>query len=249
MRPLTAAELLQVWEAGLKQPILERTFSLLATACSSNAQDMGHLSIGERDARLLQLREWTFGSRLQNIVKCPQCGELIEWDSSTHDLHLQPISSDQAPRTFELEKDSLHIRFRLPDSFDVAAVVAGSAQGTRHSESANGKTILESCVLEIKDDEGKSHVLSDDIRELLNDRMAAADPQANIQMKLGCPNCSHQWEAVFDIVSFLWSEVDNWARRILHDVCLLARAFGWSERDILNMSSRRRQLYLQMIGK
>jgi hypothetical protein len=250
LRPLHTTELLRVWEAGLKQPILEKTFSLLATACSSNAQDMGHLSIGERDARLLQLREWTFGSRLQNIVKCPVCRALVEWESSTSELHLQPITSDPTPRTFDLERDSLHIRFRLPDSFDIAQAATRSvAKGASSSDTETSKAVLEGCILEMSDQVRKSPELSEEIMTLLSDRMAVEDPQANIQIQLSCPNCSHRWEAIFDIVSFLWSEIDNWAKRILHEVYLLARAFGWSEGDILEMSARRRHLYIQMIGK
>jgi len=241
LRPLTATELLQVWETGLKQSILEKTFSLLAKAClASDPQAMGYLSIGERDARLLQLREWTFGSRLRNIIKCTQCNEFIEWESNTSELYLQPISPDLSVRTFEIEKDSLHIRFRLPDSFDILRAT---------SKREESKTILENCILEVSDKDRKTSDLTEDIWMLLNDRMAAEDPQANIRINLSCPTCSHQWEAVFDIVSFFWAEIDNWATRILHEVYLLARAFGWSERDILNMSSRRRQLYIQMISK
>ena len=65
---------------------------------------------------------------------------------------------------------------------------------------------------------------------------------------LNCADCGHRWVSAFDIVSFLWSEIDNWAKRLLREVCALATALGWREADILAMSAQRRQLYLQIIG-
>jgi hypothetical protein len=79
-------------------------------------------------------------------------------------------------------------------------------------------------------------------------RMAEADPQADVQLDLSCPACRHRWLAVFDIVSFLWSEIDASARRTLQDVHRLATAYGWREPDILALTPWRRQVYLEMAG-
>jgi len=52
---------------------------------------------------------------------------------------------------------------------------------------------------------------------------------------------------MFDIVSFFWSEICVQAKRLLREVHILARAYGWREADILSMSAARRQLYLEMV--
>lgn len=75
-----------------------------------------------------------------------------------------------------------------------------------------------------------------------------ADPQANVQLNVSCPACSHQWQMTFDILSFFWTEISAWAQRILREVHVLASAYGWHEADVLAMSSMRRQCYLQMVG-
>ena len=73
MRALKAMELLTVWERGLNQTLLERVLALLIAACPKiDSETIAGLSIGERDARLLQLREWMFGSHLVNTAQCPQ---------------------------------------------------------------------------------------------------------------------------------------------------------------------------------
>jgi hypothetical protein len=83
------------------------------------------------------------------------------------------------------------------------------------------------------------------VREVV-ERIAALDPQADTRIDLSCPDCHHGWSEVFDVVSFFWTEIDAWARRLLRDVNVLARAYGWREHDILAMSTMRRQLYLAM---
>ena len=65
---------------------------------------------------------------------------------------------------------------------------------------------------------------------------------------MSCPGCGHQWEIQFDIVSYFWAELNDWAKRMLRMVSRLAGAYGWSEDHILNMSPRRRQLYLEMVN-
>ena len=53
---------------------------------------------------------------------------------------------------------------------------------------------------------------------------------------------------MFDVVSFLWAELEAWAVRTLQEVHTIAGFYGWSEEAILNLSSVRRQAYLRMLG-
>ena len=78
--------------------------------------------------------------------------------------------------------------------------------------------------------------------------IAAADPLAEIALELACPDCAATWSAPFDIVRFLWSEVDAWAARTLDEVHVLASHYGWSEAEILALSPQRRQHYRDLIG-
>ena len=66
---------------------------------------------------------------------------------------------------------------------------------------------------------------------------------------LSCPSCDHRWQMAFDILYFFWSEINAWASRIMQEVHVLARAYGWRENEILGMSPWRRQRYLKMLGK
>ncbi len=62
------------------------------------------------------------------------------------------------------------------------------------------------------------------------------------------PQCPHRWPVTLDIASFFWNEIAVQAKRLCHEVHVLARAYAWREADILAMSERRRQYYLNMVS-
>lgn len=244
MTTISATELLNVWEAGLHKSLIEKSLHLLNAAYPViGIDDLANLSIGERDAGLLKLREAMFGSRLVNIVHCPACSELIEWETNLKDLQLQTFPQVVISKEYALEVDNYNIRFRLPNSRDLAKATLESASY------GDPKKLLSECILDVRRDQEicVANELPEQVFATLNRRMGEEDPQADMWMLLSCPCCSYQWNAQFDIVTYLWSEIDSWARHILHEVNVLAKAYGWSENDILNLSYHRRQLYLEMV--
>ena len=46
----------------------------------------------------------------------------------------------------------------------------------------------------------------------------------------------------------VWSDLTDWVGRTLTEVHQLARAYGWSEAEILAMSGWRRRWYLEAAG-
>jgi hypothetical protein len=77
--------------------------------------------------------------------------------------------------------------------------------------------------------------------------MSELDPQGDVQLALNCPSCRHHWTAPFDVVSYLWIEIQSWASRLLREIHLLASAYGWREADILALSEPRRRAYLEIL--
>jgi len=242
MRSLSAHDLLEVWEVGEDQHPLDRALTLLAVACPELTWDeLAALSIGQRDARLLTLRERTSGPKLNGFAKCPRCAERLEFGMAAADLRVvaQPDAGEEAQ---ELVMDGLVLRFRLPSSRDLAAVL------DCQDPAAARNLLVQRCVIEASRD-GVSVACSELPAEAITglaQRMAECDPQAEVLLNLRCPACDHTWQALFDIVAFFWAELVTQAKRLLHEVHTLARAYGWREADILSMSARRRQFYLEM---
>ena len=239
MRPLSAAQLLEAWERGLAETRWRRALPMLAASSESSTEGVATLSVGERDRRLLKLREWVFGSELGSIANCESCGERLEWTIDTSIL--LAAQSSQADATFT--RDEYEIRFRLPNTLDLEAV------GQSVDADVARAALLQRCVtsaLRGGVEVGPSE-LPETVTEALAERMSEVDPQADVQMNLTCPACGHQWQALFDIESFFWTELQSWAERILSEVHLLACAYGWREKDILELSAWRRQFYLGMV--
>jgi len=83
----------------------------------------------------------------------------------------------------------------------------------------------------------------------VNEKKEKGEPQADIKNYLQCPNCCYRWNAIFDIATFLWAELNQWAEQMLYTIHRLAINYGWSESEILQLSPTRRQLYLGMLEK
>lgn len=246
MRALSASELLDIWERGLTQQPTQRVLMLLAAACPEIPPNaLAKLSIGQRDAKLLTLREWTFGPQLASLVTCPSCAQRLELTFNVVEIRVTPESrSAESAEELSLNVADYEIHFRLPNSLDLAAVAG------REDAVESRQLLLQRCLLASHHNgkERSADELPADVVDAVVERMAQADPQADVQLDLSCPSCAHQWWTTFDIVSFFWTEIEAWAYRTLRQVHILASAYGWREADILAMSPGRRQLYLEMVS-
>ena len=243
MRPLSAAELLDIWDRGITQTSVERALTLLAAAhAESSVEALAQLSIGQRDGLLLRLREWTFGPQFVSLASCPGCGNRLELAFGVNDLRTQAAA--EADGELVVNVAGYMVRFRLPNSLDLI-VLGGGADLT-----AVRRLLLKRCLLQIQSNgvETSSEVLPVEVMDAIAGCMAEADPQADVRLALICPRCGHRWQAAFDIGAFFWREIEAWAERTLRQVHLLATRYGWRERDILAMSARRRQWYLNLVS-
>jgi hypothetical protein len=84
--------------------------------------------------------------------------------------------------------------------------------------------------------------------EALSRAMIEAAPEAEIILRLTCPACGHEWDLLFDIAEFFWREISAQAQRLLREIDTLARAYGWTEAEILSLPAQRRQTYLEMLA-
>lgn len=246
MRTLNAAELLAVWERGLHQPLIRRILGLLGAACPESSEDvLAALSLGRRDARLLQLREWLFGPELTLVVSCPACSGQLESTFNIADIRCEPrCEIDQVgSNTQTLDIDGYRLTFRVPASRDLLALDSFTG------EMSARQVLLARCILDARIADGsmiKAHHLPEHVVATVAARMSIADPQAEVELALTCPACRHGWHAMFDIADFLWKEIHTWALRTLRDVHRLARTYGWSEAEVLALSPARRQIYLEL---
>jgi hypothetical protein len=206
------------------------------------AGDPAALPIGARDLELLSLREQAFGRAITGVARCPDCCARVEIRFSTDDVRQPAVTP---PPSLSLESDGYRVRFHLPSSADLLSIdVVGD-------EDEDGRRILERCISEATLDGAPvaTGALPEALQEAVASAMAAADPQAEIELSLDCPSCARHWTEIFDIDSFFWTELQAWAARILREIHQLASAYGWSERQILALPPLRRNTYLNLIAE
>jgi hypothetical protein len=241
--PLSGQDILTIWELGQDRHDADRALLMLTAGYPERSwEELVRLSIGARDTLLIRLRARQLGGRIPVAMQCPSCQERLEFDTSAEEL----LSSVPAPppETVEFEVAGLRLRARPLDSRDLAALPAGlsRAEGRRH--------LVRRALLEAWSETTpiSADALPAEAVTALAERLAEADPGADLEFALNCPGCRHAWVAIFDITAYFWGELTALARATLEDVHLLASAYGWAEADILEMSRARRRYYLSRIN-
>src|SRR6185503_10353931 len=96
MQAPNASELLAVWERARAQPITMQALMLLESCVAgASREELAKLSVGRRDALLLELRESLFGARLSGLTACPRCGQQLEIIIEAADIRVEAEQPDQ----------------------------------------------------------------------------------------------------------------------------------------------------------
>jgi hypothetical protein len=234
MAEVTELALLTAWEAGAGRPAVDRSVMLAALASGMPASEVADLPVGECDRLLLALRERCFGPRLDGLADCPACGAALDVRIDIDELR---AAAPDPSGEFVLDVAGTAIRLRPLTSRDVRAcggdrdqLLARCVAGPAGEPAVPGE---------------RPAVLDPDLLKAIEASLDQLDPQASVALTLDCPECGADWQAPVDVTEFVWSEVDRFARRLLADVHTLARAYGWTESDVLAVSPGRRRCYLE----
>jgi hypothetical protein len=232
MRTPGDAEFIALWESGFRRHPLDRALLLLSAAFPEMSYaDLADWPIGRRNQALIGLYDRCFGSRLQLETACGSCGEKLELE-----LDARGLAGETQNQSAEPQVDVNGLAFRLPSSRDLARIVGET------DPAAGAVRLLDGCFV------GATPPArwSEEDLSAVGDRLALADPLAEIRLTLHCPSCEIDWEEALDPVSFFWTSLESRARQILSEIHTLASAYGWSEADILSMSESRRAIYLEL---
>jgi hypothetical protein len=241
MRPLQGEMLVAAWERGSQQPQPLRALALLAAGCGLDEAAASALSLPERDAVLLALRQRSFGNALRGFVACSSCAERLEFTLAADDIAQRLDEAALAACAARYGDWLLHCRFAT--TADIAAAAA-------EPELAAARQVLLARCVSATHADGHDVPLADLPQELLaaaDERLVAMHGAAELSISLTCPACEAMQDVAVDLTEFLWAETRHGAQRLLADVHELAWAYGWSESAILTMSAPRRAAYLALV--
>ncbi|SCE82981.1 hypothetical protein GA0070216_102353 [Micromonospora matsumotoense] len=232
--PLTEVELVHTWDSALGRPGPGRGLLLLGRA------DADRLPVGEVTALLLAAAAGWTGGRVAATVDCRACPEHLEVTLTVADLLAaapQRTDPDRTAGPFTLTWRGHLLTLRLPTTADLAgAARAGDA-------AAAERWLFDACLLDAVPP------LADPSAALpaVSAAMADRDPLGVVAVSLTCPSCGGTTEALLDVPAWAWQAADARVRRLLDEVHRLARAYGWSEAEVLALGPHRRAAYLERV--
>lgn len=204
--------------------------------------DPAPASLSARNAALLALRARLFGAKQSLRAACPACGTALEFAVECDTLARSLAPTADSGHEHELRCAGYRIAYQAPDIDDwrAAAASADFAQA-----------LMRRCIARCEREDGTPcdcAALPRALTDALSDALDALEPGACVDFDLRCPECGTQWSAPMDCANVLYGEVRARAESLLVEVDALARAYGWSEAQVLALSPTRRAAYLQLLG-
>jgi hypothetical protein len=226
------AEILRLWECAVGLSRWQRDDALLSAKAPPPP------GLGGRNAALLSMRSGIFGRQWPLKSRCPNCGCDCEFEVDSIALvdDLGRLAPAEISRTIAWAGRS--ILLRAPRADDLQAI-------SHHRDSRSAAiALVERCLSGELDISG----MDDEELEEIGRSIEALDPAAVVTFQLRCPACEAEWSAAIDIGEAFWCELRHAAERSLIEVDALARAYGWTEDQVMGLSLMRRAAYLQLAG-
>ena len=236
---LLPATMLQIWErGGAWHPIDQALLVLQTTDPVKQVDELATWTVGQRDRRLIEIRQATFGDHIAGYAECPSCRSGVEFELSCRQLLEQEGATASVSQL--IRHGGRAWELRAPNSRDLSRVASAPDLASAR------RSLWNSCARRIDETDVVDDESLDTYDSALIDKLTALEPLAEILIDLTCSFCGHGWQSLFDIATFLWSEIRISSRRLLQDIDVLARTYGWTEGEILRLSDHRRRLYVQM---
>lgn len=243
MNPVTNERLIAVWDDGAARNPLGRALTILSCAHPERtAGEIAALSIPQRDLELLEIRRMIFGDGLRGYLPCAACGTGLEFDTQVSAL-LSRLEEVQPAAEATWEAGNFQFTLRPATSSDLAAALAESGPVAAH------RTLMRLCttITRTVPDSDEPEPVDWESGRAATEKFEELHRGAEISIALLCPRCGLNQKSELDIAQFLWLEIRAATRVLLQEVHELARAYGWSEGAILEMSAARRGAYLEMV--
>lgn len=219
-------DFLALWEAGATDHPLDRALGLIATFELTPRADMAAHTIDRRDRALFRISECLFGDKIRLFAACPDCADEAELSFSTHDALAVPAPAER----FVLNYGAVQIACRQPTSRDLAMALAAP----------DPQRALLNSVIEAPNPDPELVLVAE---QVLSDQGGLTD----LNLQHHCDGCGSDSATPFDILDYLWRRITAEAQRLMRDVHVIARAYGWSSEAILALTPRRRAAHIALI--
>lgn len=237
-RQLSDAVLLSMWDQASATP---RDCADAVLRAAWPETDSGHwddVPLGQRDRDILAVRAATIGTSIELVLSCPHCAELLALTFDVGEL----MSGDAVAESVTVASNDTVITARPLRESDLAAASACQTVPAART------LLIARCIVAAH--RGERAIHADDLGaseiDALSEALERADPGADLAFGIECSRCAAVVDASLDVARFVWTELSRRARNLLTEVDVIARRYGWSEQQILNLTASRRRRYLEL---
>jgi hypothetical protein len=211
--------------ASVVSAVLER--------CAGAGASAWALPVGDRIGALVRICGRSGQRELSWILACPAagCGEEIEIELPLAAL-ADATRTAAAETAAEVRWDGATFRPRRPTGDDLRRWRAEPPSGAGMVEALGGPPLA-----------------PPELVAAVEDALAAVDPLVDARVRSACPACGHEIDFPVDVEGEVVATLRRAQDELLLDVATLARAFHWSEQEILGLPVHRRRRYLSMVER
>jgi hypothetical protein len=213
-------------------PTALRILDRLASRSDGAAANWSVLAVCDFELLLLHLRAFLLGPMVGSSVSCMRCGQAAEISFRITDYigairqNVPFGMEEQSERgTFNFEGIGVHV----PRVDDLLAV---------RSSANPAKALQARCV---------PSGITRSLRRRIERALARAAPGVSGPVGGQCPECGSVLQALFDVATYVVTELRRLATGVYAEVHLLAVNYGWDEAAILALPGMRRRLYAEMV--
>jgi hypothetical protein len=224
---LDDALVLDTWSSGSGCPSPVLPLLALAHPELSPAQ-RDDLAGDEANRSLLATMRELGEQALDTLAVCPRCDEANE---VVLPLDVLQVGAG-GPSTGTVAVGSDTVGYRVPSVGDLEA-----ARQCADADAAE-RLLVDRCMGGELDPETLASIAAE-----LDERHPLLAPRVEV----GCASCDATFDAGLDVAELAWASVSTAATRLLDEVAHLARAYGWSEAEVLAVPRARRAVYRRLI--
>jgi len=191
------------------------------------------LTAFDRDRLLAAVYRRGFTDRIESTVACTACGDRFDLNFSLDQLiaSLESQRSDGGAEADGYVHTTDGAVFRLPNGREECLAA------TLPQQEARGLL--------------RKAIVSDSSRPVsaaeLDSLLERAAPLLDLDMDAMCPECARNQRVRFSMQTYLLESLLKERRRLVSDIHRVARAYGWSRREILELPRSERRQHVELI--
>ena len=202
------------------------------------------LPVGERLAMLIKLVQSCGLDILTVTIACerPECGQSYELEldlPAFYELHRTATVVDR----LEVENRGSILSLRRPTAEDQYRWQVQNFKNTKQAAEQMALSIV------VESDMDMSSPIPEATIQAIGKVLQSADPLLAPMVRSECPDCGNWQEQPLDLGLVLLHHLEGIQTGVLEAIHQIARAYHWTEEQILNLPVKRREQYLNLISR